>query len=147
MLDCKNLGVIEIILSTFNVVFSINSTLKKGLNKSKYCAVIIEQIQNLKPNYSLCKTIYDLCFATIEKVNYLYPPNSSTVSSIVNRSSIADQIIKLSKNTSDIKKEPNITNLEILEILLVVLKKLNNDQLKFEIFRDLEFALDSILNH
>ena len=140
MLDCDNLSIIEIILSTFNVVFSLNSTLKKGLNKSKYCAVIIEQIQNLKPNDSLCKTIYDLCFATIEKVNYLYPPNSSTVSSIVNRSTIADQIIKLSNG----KKEINITNLEILEILLFVLKKSNNDQLKFEIFRDLEYALDSI---
>ena len=100
---------------------------------------------NSNQNNEFCQTIYHLISWNGEKISLLYPPNSSAVSSIVNRGSVADLVVKASKIEADKSISGSMANLEFLEIFLGVIKGNEDENFRYEMLRMMELELNGIL--
>lgn len=125
LIESENSQTIEAALKFINVIFSQNQ--KKALpSKTKLIPLFMELMQKTEVTISLLTTVFDLVYSVPENVQSLFPSNSSTVSTIMNRSLIADQIIKGCKDFKATKL-PVISNIEFLELLFFLLGKAPDD--------------------
>ena len=79
-----------------------------------------------------------------DQLNFLYPSNSSTVTSIINCSNIANLVINIQQN--EVKKsesETPIQNIELIEILLNCLREVDNQAFQYELLKMFEHQLQN----
>lgn len=134
-------------LKFLNVVFTLSSKVKKNTlsHKSKFVPLFIEMMKNVEPVQDLLQSVFELIFNNMDNTDILYPPNTSTVSSILNRSSIADLIIQNSKKDKAGKSKaiPNLASFEFLEIFVYLLSKCHDENLLYAFWKQLGDYMDS----
>ena len=136
-------------LKFITLIFIQYTKVKKSafVTKNKFFNVLLKLLCVSPTSESLCQTLFHLIFWNYERVSLLYPPNSSAVSSIINRGNIADLVIKSSAYDAEMKSSNSIIlNLEFLEICLSVLKLHVNETFKYEILRMLEIQMNGKRN-
>ena len=145
-LTSNNSGMKEMALKSVTLIFILHTKLKKStfVAKNKFLNLLQKLLCVVTPTTeSLCQTVFHLIFWNCERVSLLYPPNSSAVSSIINRGNIADLVIKNSALDLEMKNAGySILNMEFLEIFLNVLKLHGNDTFKYEMLRMLEIQMN-----
>ena len=136
---------IEAALKFINVIFFHSQKSKKNPlpSKSKMIPLFTELMKNVPVTNQLLSTVFDLVYSVIENVSSLFPSNSSTVSSILNRSSIANDIIDCSKKDT-VSKIPNLANIEFLELLLFLLAKCDDENHVSSILKQFDATLNGI---
>ncbi len=148
LLDHSNAGVIDMALKFLNVIFTSSSKLKKNntlQHKSKFTPLFIDMMKDIEPSQDLLQSVFDLVFNNMDNIDILYPPNTSTVSSILNRSMIADVIIQNSKITKSGKTKaiPSLASLEFLELFVYLLSKCKDETLVYTSWKQLGDCMDS----
>lgn len=102
-------------------------------------------MKKVEPTQDLLQSVFELIFNNMDNIDILYPPNTSTVSSILNRSSIADIIIQNSKKekAGKPKSVPNLASFEFLELFISLLSKCKDENLLYAFWKQFEDYLDS----
>lgn len=135
----------EIALKFITLIFLQYTKVKKSaiVTKNKLYNLLLKLLNVVPTSENLCQTLFHLIFWNYERVSLLYPPNSTVVSSIINRGSIAHQVIKNSNLDAEMKGASlNILNIDYLEIFLLVLKLYENDTFKYEMLRMFEIQMN-----
>ena len=111
--------------------------------KNKFYNLLLKLLYISPTSENLCQTLFHLIFWNCERVSLLYPPNSSAVSSIINRGNIADVVIKNSSLDADMKGSNSIIlNMDFTEIFLSILKLHSNETFKYEMLRMFEIQMN-----
>lgn len=135
-------------LKSITMMFILHTKIKKNMfvSKNKFTNLLQKLLCSSVPTESLCQTLFHLIFWNCERISLLYPPNSSAVSSIINRGNIADLVIK--NSVLDLEKGSGsaISNIDILEIFLNVLKLHGNETFKYEMLRMFEIQMNGKFN-
>ena len=148
ILDNSHAGVLNMTLKFLSAIFTSSSKVKKNTTlsqKSKFIPLFEEMMNNVEPVKELLHSVFELIFNNMDNIDILYPPNTSTVSSILNRSSIADLIIQNSKKekAGKVKSVPNLASLEFLEVFVYLLSKCQDDDLLYVFWKQFGDNLDS----
>jgi len=136
-------------LKFLNVIFTSSTKLKKHAiaNKSKFTPLFIEMMRDVEPGQDLLQSVFELVFNNMDNIDILYPPNTSNVSSILNRSSIADLIIENSDSTKQkpgkVKSIPSIASFEFLEIFIYLLSKCKDENMLYGLWKQFGDYMDS----
>jgi hypothetical protein len=94
------------------------------------------KINKHKPTILLLQTVLDLIIDSFTRVTSLYPLESSYVSTIINRSLIADEVINnISKSTSKNMKYPLIVHYAAIDTLFCMLTNAESYNHKMNIIR------------
>ena len=144
-LSSNNSGMKEMALKSVTLIFILHTKLKKStfVAKNKFLNLLQKLLCVTPTTETLCQTVFHLIFWNCERVSLLYPPNSSAVSSIINRGNIADLVIKNSALDLEMKNAgSSILNIEFLEIFLNVLKLHGNETFKYEMLRMFEIQMN-----
>lgn len=134
-------------LKFITLLFIQHTKLKKSnfVAKNKFYNLLLKLLCVAPTSENLCQTLFHLIFWNCERVSLLYPPNSSAVSSIINRGNIADLVIKNSALDAEAKGSNSIIlNMDYLEIFLSVLRLHENETFKYEMLRMLEIQMNGI---
>lgn len=134
-------------LKFITLLFIQHTKLKKStfVAKNKFYNLLLKLLCVSPSSENLCQALFHLIFWNCERVSLLYPPNSSAVSSIINRGNIADVVIKNSVLDADTKGSNSIIlNIDFLEIFLSVLKLHGNETFKYEMLRMFEMQMNGI---
>lgn len=103
-------------------------------------------LHNLEQNYCdniLCSTVLALSYADFNRVSTLFPTISSTVVTILNRSSLASVIIQNTEENLDNQKKQVIQLPGLIQIFLRILPKNKDDSFKLNCMKDLSILLES----
>lgn len=147
-LSSNNSGMKEMALKSATLIFILHTKLKKStfVAKNKFLNLLQKLLCVAPTTETLCQTVFHLIFWNCERVSLLYPPNSSAVSSIINRGNIAEIVIKNSALDLEMKNAgSSILNIEFLEIFLNVLKLHGNETFKYEMLRMFEIQMNGFL--
>jgi len=137
-------------LKFLNVIFTSSTKLKKHVipNKSKFTPLFIDMMRDVEPSQDLLQSVFELVFNNMDNIDVLYPPNTSNVSSILNRSSIADLIIQNSAATKSqpgkTKAIPSIASFEFLEVFTYLLSKCKDENVLYLLWKQFGDNMDSI---
>lgn len=146
-LATNNFGVKDMTLKLL-ALLHLQSMKRKNnfFTKNKFFALLLKLLTtNSNQNNEFCQTIYHLISWNGEKISLLYPPNSSAVSSIVNRGSVADLVVKASKNEADKSINGSMANLEFVEIFFGVIRGNEDENFRYEMLRMMELELNGKL--
>lgn len=141
-------GILNMALKSLSAIFASSSKVKKNTTltqKSKFVPLFEDMMSSIEPTKELLHSVFELIFNNMDNIDILYPPNTSTVSSILNRSSIADLIIQNSKKEKPgkVKTIPNLASLEFLEVFVYLLSKCGDKDLLYLFWKQFGDNLDS----
>jgi len=100
--------------------------------------ILTNRLSTLTPTYSYLQTLLDLVLGAMS-VQSLYPESNSYVSTVINRSPIASEVLGC-----DIPKaNSSFVNPEFLELLFIALSKVSELHYRLNMLKQLEQVVNS----
>jgi len=119
-------------------VLITNPKIKQTLSKFNGFEILTNRLSTLTPTFSYLQTLLDLVLGVMS-VQSLYPESNSYVSTVINRSPIASEVLGF-----DIPKaNSSLANPEFLELLFIGLSKVSELHYRINMLKQLEQVVNS----
>ncbi len=139
LVDSTNIVVVEHSLKLLATLMLANAKLKQTITKMKGFEILSHRLSSKVPTFSFLQTLLDFVVGTF-KVQTLYPQNNSYVSTVINRSPIASEVLNQVPATGA-AQQVGLSNPEILEALFAALARTKELHYRINMLRQLEPAI------
>jgi len=139
LINSTNIEVVEHAIKLFATLVLANPKLKLVISKSKGFEVLSHRLYNKVPTFSFLQTILDFVIGTF-KVQALYPQSNSYVSTVINRSPIASEVLNQPPLSSG---SIGLSNPELLEALFSAMARAKELHYRINMLRQLEPAISN----
>lgn len=125
-------------LKLLSVLLLVNPKLKQVIAKSHGFDVLTHRLSPLTPTFSFLQTLLDLVLGMM-RVQSLYPESNSYVSTVINRSPIANEVL----GCMVAEEAHGLANPEFLELLFAALSRVSELHYRINMLKQLEPAISS----
>ena len=138
LLESYNTVVVEHAIKLLAVLMMANPKLKATIIKMKGFEIMGQRLLSKAPTFSLLQTLLDFVIGTF-KVQTLYPQSNSYVSTVINRSPIANEVINQAAQNN--AAPLGLANPEMLEVLFAALSRTKKLHYRINMLRQLQNAV------
>ncbi len=136
LVQSKNVMVVEHAIKLLSTLLLANPKVKQMLGKMRGFDIIAHRLGDKVPTFSFLQTLLDFAVGDF-KVQALYPQNNSYVSTVINRSPIASEVISSQTGTAK-GSTPGLANAEVLEMLFAALGRTTELHYRINVLRQLQ---------
>ena len=130
----------EHVIKLLNVLFVTFPKSKAIFMKMVGSEIITKRLQQYEPTFTLLQSLF-ACVCGNITIESLYPCNNFFVPTVINRSPIADKIIKSIQGTA--QNTNTIQNLEIIEVLFGVLSRTKELHYRINLLKQIQVLVRS----
>ena len=128
---------VEHTIKLLSALLLANPKIKQMVVKMKGFDILAHRLLEKTPTFSLLQTLLDFAVGNFN-VEALYPQNNSYVSTVINRSPIASEVIANQTGTKTKTSAGGIMNVEVLETLFSALSRTKELHYRINMLRQLQ---------